>query len=89
MPASAEARGHKILQNWSYGLLQALPPAPGASKRAENAFTAITSQPLLGYFELHVWLVGFSCNRSALEAAALSMQVSSSLHIVFMLQYLR
>jgi hypothetical protein len=21
MPASAEARGHKILQNWSYGLL--------------------------------------------------------------------
>ena len=47
---------------------------------------SITSQPLLGYSELHVWLVGFSCNRSAPEAAALSMQVSSSLHIVFMLQ---
>lgn len=82
-------RGQRAQDPSELELWTAISPSPSPRyfcKSRERSFTTITSQPLLGYSELHVWLVGFSCNRSAPEAAALSMQVSSSLHIVFMLQ---
>lgn len=64
-----------------------LPPV-GASAREAEAVSLLTSaQPLLGYVKLHTWLV--FCKRTAPEAADPTVQVSASVHNIFMLQYSR